>query len=57
MSLRAGGQAWFEGFLEPPVASIAFGLCGLLFLLAILIVCHRRRWILKLCWPEWLSGR
>ena len=48
VSLRAGGQAWFEAFLEPRVASFAFGVCGILLILAILFVCHRRRWILKL---------
>ncbi len=45
---RAVGQAWFEGFLEPRYASFAFGLCGILFILAVLVVCHRKRWILKL---------
>jgi predicted acyltransferase len=29
-------------------ASLLFGLCGLAFLLVILVMCHRRRWILKL---------
>jgi predicted acyltransferase len=47
-SLRATGQAWFEQWLPPNAASLMFGLCGLAFLLLILIVCHRRRWILKL---------
>jgi predicted acyltransferase len=48
LSLRSGGQAWFEYFMEPRAASLAFGLCGLLFIFAILVVCHRKRWILKL---------
>jgi len=48
LSLRGFGQAWFEYFLEPRAASLAFGLCGLAFIFAILVVCHRKRWILKL---------
>jgi predicted acyltransferase len=48
LSLRSGGQAWFEYFMEPRAASLAFGLCGLLFIFAILVICHRKRWILKL---------
>ncbi len=48
LTLRSGGQAWFEYFMEPRAASLAFGLCGLLFIFAILVVCHRKRWILKL---------
>jgi predicted acyltransferase len=48
VSLRSGGQAFFEQWLSPDWASLTFGLLGLLFLLAILIVCHRQRWILKL---------
>jgi predicted acyltransferase len=47
-SLRAIGQAWFEQWLPPHAASLMFGLCALLVVFAILLVCHRRRWILKL---------
>jgi predicted acyltransferase len=47
LSLRGGGQAWFEQFADPNAASLLFGLCGLAFILAILLVCHRKRWILK----------
>jgi predicted acyltransferase len=47
-SLRVMGQAWFEYFMAPRAASLAFGLCGLSFIFAILLVCHRKRWILKL---------
>lgn len=48
LTLRDAGQAWFERWLPPEGASLLFGLCGLTLLLLILIVCHRRRWILKL---------
>jgi predicted acyltransferase len=48
LSLRAGGQQWFAQFMEPRAASLAFGLCGIAFIFAILLVCHRKRWILKL---------
>ncbi|HEY6123152.1 MAG TPA: hypothetical protein VIV63_00760, partial [Steroidobacteraceae bacterium] len=48
VSLRGFGQAWFEYFMAPRAASLAFGLCGLAFIFAILLVCHRKRWILKL---------
>ena len=48
VSLRAAGQAWFAQFLEPRAASLAFGLCGLAVIFAVLLVCHRKRWILKL---------
>ncbi|MEO8062016.1 MAG: DUF5009 domain-containing protein [Pseudomonadota bacterium] len=47
-SLRGAGQAWFTQFLEPRAASLAFGICGLLAIFAVLLVCHRKRWILKL---------
>jgi predicted acyltransferase len=47
-SLRAAGQAFFEQFVEPRAASLLFGLCGILLLYAVLLFCHRRRWILKL---------
>ena len=47
-SLRAAGQSWFSTFVEPRAASLAFGLCGLLLLFVVLLVCHRKRWILKL---------
>jgi predicted acyltransferase len=48
VSLRNAGQAWFDGFATPEAASLLFALCGLALLLAILVVCHRKRWILKL---------
>ena len=48
VSLRAAGQAWFSRFLEPRAASLAFGLCGLAVIFLVLLVCHRKRWILKL---------
>jgi predicted acyltransferase len=47
-SLRDAGQHWFGEFLTPNAASLAFGICGILFIFAILLVCHRKRWILKL---------
>jgi predicted acyltransferase len=47
-SLRAAGQSWFEQFAAPNAASLLFGLCGLAFIFAVLAICHRRRWILKL---------
>ena len=47
-ALRNGAQAWFEQFMSPDWASLTFGLLGLLFLLGVLIICHRNRWILKL---------
>lgn len=48
VTLRSGGQALFEQWMSPDWASLTFGLLALLFLLAILLVCHRQRWILKL---------
>ena len=47
-SLRNTGQAFFSQFVSPDLASLLFGLCGLLFLLVILVICHHKRWILKL---------
>lgn len=47
-SLRQAGHAWFEQFTEPRTASLLFALCGILLIFAVLIFCHRRRWILKL---------
>jgi predicted acyltransferase len=47
-SLRGAGQQWFEQLLAPNAASLAFGICGNLFIFAILVVCHRKHWILKL---------
>jgi predicted acyltransferase len=47
-SLRNTGQAWFENGMSPNAASLAFGLCGLAVLFLILLICHRKRWILKL---------
>jgi predicted acyltransferase len=48
VTLRNGGQAWFEQWLSPNLASLMFGLAGLALLFLILLVCHRKRWILKL---------
>jgi predicted acyltransferase len=48
VSLRAAGQAWVSRFLEARAASLAFGLCGLAVIFIVLLVCHRKRWILKL---------
>jgi predicted acyltransferase len=48
VTLRDGGQAWFEQWMSANAASLAFGLCSLAVLFAILLVCHRQRWILKL---------
>jgi predicted acyltransferase len=48
VTFRNGGQAWLEQFMTPDRASLTFGLAGLAFLFLILLVCHRRRWILKL---------
>jgi predicted acyltransferase len=47
-SLRAAGQSFFERFFDSNAASLLFALCGILFLLAILLYCRHRRWILKL---------
>jgi len=47
-SLRAAGQSFFEQFVEPRAASLLFALCGILFLFGVLLICRRRRWILKL---------
>jgi predicted acyltransferase len=47
-SLREAGQGFFTQYLEPRAASLAFGICGLLAVFIVLLVCHRRRWILKL---------
>jgi predicted acyltransferase len=47
-SLRTAGQAWFTRYLEPNAASLAFGLVGLLAIFLVLLLCHRKRWILKL---------
>ena len=48
LTLRSGGQAWFEQWMSPNWASLTFGLGGLLLLFVILLLCHRQRWILKL---------
>jgi len=51
MLLNLGPGSWefnFEQWVSPPAASLLFGICGILFLYAVLLVCHRRRWILKL---------
>jgi predicted acyltransferase len=48
VSLRSGGQAWLSGFLDPRLASLTFALACMALLFAILLICHRKRWILKL---------
>jgi predicted acyltransferase len=48
LGLRGAGQAWFERWLTPNAASLAFGVCGVVAIYLLLLVCHRRRWILKL---------
>jgi len=48
LSLRGLGQAWFEYFVSSNTASLLFGLCGLASIFVVLLVCHRKRWILKL---------
>jgi predicted acyltransferase len=48
LSLRGSGQAWFEYFVGSKTASLLFGVCGLTAIFAVLVVCHRKRWILKL---------
>ncbi|MEJ0084128.1 MAG: DUF5009 domain-containing protein [Pseudomonadota bacterium] len=47
-SLRGAGQAWFSQFFEPRAASLAFGVCAVAAIFVVLLVCHRKRWILKL---------
>jgi predicted acyltransferase len=47
-SLRNTGQAWFGQWMGPDWSSLSFGLCGLAFLFGILLVCHRKHWLLKL---------
>lgn len=47
-SIRAGGQAWLSGFLDPRLASLTFAILCMALLFVILLVCHRKRWILKL---------
>lgn len=48
VSLRTAGQAWFSRFVEPAMASLMFGICCLLAIFAVLLVCRRKRWILRL---------
>jgi predicted acyltransferase len=47
-NFRGLGQAWFEQWLSPNAASLAFGICGVGVIYGLLLICHRRRWILKL---------
>jgi predicted acyltransferase len=47
-TLRNAGQAWFSQFLEPRAASLLFALCGIGVIFVVLLICHRKRWILKL---------
>ena len=47
-TLRNAGQAWFSQFVEPRAASLLFAFCGIGVIFIVLLVCHRKRWILKL---------
>jgi predicted acyltransferase len=47
-TLRNAGQAWFSTLVEPRAASLLFALCGITVIFLVLLVCHRKRWILKL---------
>jgi len=47
-TLRNAGQAWFSEAVDPRAASLLFALCGIGLIFVILLVCHRKRWILKL---------
>jgi predicted acyltransferase len=47
-TLRNAGQAWFSQFVDPRAASLLFAFCGIGLIFAVLLVCHRKRWILKL---------
>ena len=47
-TLRNAGQAWFSALVEPRAASLLFALCGIGVIFLVLLVCHRKRWILKL---------
>jgi predicted acyltransferase len=44
------GQVVFdpEGILSTCAASLLFALCGIGLIILVLLVCHRKRWILKL---------
>jgi predicted acyltransferase len=48
VSICSGGQSWLSAFLDARAASLTFALACMTLLFAILLVCHRRRWILKL---------
>jgi predicted acyltransferase len=47
-SVRNAGQAWFSTLVEPRAASLLFAFCGIGVIFLVLLVCHRKRWILKL---------
>ena len=47
-TLRNAGQSWFSTLVEPRAASLLFALCGIGLIFVVLLVCYRRRWILKL---------
>ena len=47
-TLRNAGQAWFSTLVEPRAASLLFALCGIGVIFVVLLLCHRKRWILKL---------
>jgi hypothetical protein len=46
--MRDASQAWLDTLFEPRAASLVFALCGIGAIFILLLVCHRRRWILKL---------
>jgi len=48
ISLRNAGQLWFGEWMNPQAASLLFGFCCLTLLFIVLLVCHRKRWILKI---------
>lgn len=45
---RTAGQAWLAQYFEPHAASLVFAVLFLLVLFGVLLICHRRRWILRL---------
>jgi len=47
-TLRNAGQAWFSQLVEPRAASVLFAFCGIGVIFIVLLLCHRKRWILKL---------
>jgi predicted acyltransferase len=47
-TLRNAGQAALSGMMDPRAASLLFAFFWILVIFVILLVCHRKRWILKL---------